>query len=390
MAKAAEDAEFDKENHKIGVDAELDAAFGFPSEFPFEFDSFGTETESSDEEDFFAGLTRRLSQASLLNETRKQQLTVPILNSDKAESQKTLGLTGSPQSTLSGIGSWSVRSAGSGDGSPNGSSRVPSPTPFSAADDNWDVIYAAAGQVARLKMNRDASKFDFQNRGLLGGGVLPPPIAAENLAAALFANQSLSQVQYQRLRQEQVLKQQCGSVWGRQGKASWSTQQQQQQQQQQVQNRVREFGYEYESVNSTRPLPQSAWHHPLQVKPQNQQILPHGGSGSRPVSQGGSGVKRGCAGTGVFLPRQYGAPPPESRKKTSCAPVLLPAKVIHALNLNIDDLNATCHPRFSSTFGVDYDALLARRNALLMQQKLSVRREEAANYEIRLPQEWTY
>jgi len=31
------------------------------------------------------------------------------------------------------------------------------------------------------------------------------------------------------------------------------------------------------------------------------------------------------------------------------------------------------------------DAILARRNALLMQQ-----REEAANYEIRLPQEWTY
>ena len=38
-----------------------------------------------------------------------------------------------------------------------------------------------------------------------------------------------------------------------------------------------------------------------------------------------------------------------------CAtPVLVPAKVIHALNLNIDELNAAGQPRFSSAFGVDY------------------------------------
>lgn len=93
MANASHDTEFDKENNKYGLNAatELDPEFGFPSEFPYEFDSFGiqplhspveslagsTETESSDEEDFFAGLTRRLSQASL-HETRLSQLTVPI------------------------------------------------------------------------------------------------------------------------------------------------------------------------------------------------------------------------------------------------------------------------------------------------------------------------
>lgn len=61
----------------------------FPTEFPYEFDSSGsnsalsspvesdigsTETESSDEEDFLAGLTRRLAQSSL-NQTLK--LSVP-------------------------------------------------------------------------------------------------------------------------------------------------------------------------------------------------------------------------------------------------------------------------------------------------------------------------
>lgn len=102
------------------------------------------------------------------------------------------GLAGSPQSILSGIGSWSGRSGGSGDGSPNGSSRVASPTttPFEGSNDALDVLYAAAGQVARLKMNDEvSSKFDFQSRGVLGG--LPPPVAAEN---AFFANQGVSQV----------------------------------------------------------------------------------------------------------------------------------------------------------------------------------------------------
>jgi hypothetical protein len=79
MAKLNEDVtEFEKVNEKL---TEFDTAFGFPTEFPYEFDSF--ETENSDEEDFFAGLTRRLSQTSL-NETRKQ-LSPPIFNNEKPE-----------------------------------------------------------------------------------------------------------------------------------------------------------------------------------------------------------------------------------------------------------------------------------------------------------------
>jgi len=44
---------------------------------------------------------------------------------------------------------------------------------------------------------------------------------------------------------------------------------------------------------------------------------------------------------------------------------------------------------FSGFFSLT-DAILARRKALLMQQRLSLLREEAAHCEIRLPQEWTY
>ncbi|XP_061343483.1 uncharacterized protein LOC133289530 [Gastrolobium bilobum] len=365
------------ENKNNVVNADFDAALVFPSEFPYEFElsspAGSTGTESSDEEeDFFAGLTRRLSQSSL-HETRKQLITEPISARDKPnESQKkTRVLSGSPQSTLSGIGSWSGRSAISGDGSPNGFSRVPSPstTPFAEKNDPWEIIYAAAGEVARMKMNGEVTDFDFQNnRELLS---LP--------RVNMFSNQSLNQLQ---------MKQQCGSVWGTQAKNNWLVQQQQQQQ---LEARNRERNVVYESVKCTCPLslPQSSWP-PLQLHNQNQRPVQFSGSGSRVVLPGGSSVKRGSGGTGVFLPRHYDNPS-DSRKKTSCAPVMLPpAKVIHGLNLNIDDLNATNQSRFSNAFAPNYDALLARRNAILMLQRLRVRQEEVANYETRLPQEWTY
>lgn len=75
----------------------LALSVGFPSEFPYEFDSFSsnsalsspvesvvgsTETESSDEEDFFVGLTRRLAQSSIHD---SQKLAVPSFAQDKPE-----------------------------------------------------------------------------------------------------------------------------------------------------------------------------------------------------------------------------------------------------------------------------------------------------------------
>ncbi|KAK4844281.1 hypothetical protein QYF36_018461 [Acer negundo] len=64
-------------------------------------------------------------------------------------------------------------------------------------------------------------------------------------------------------------------------------------------------------------------------------------------SGGGGDVKRECAGTSVFLPRRYGNNnnnnninnfnnnPHDSRNKL----VLLPAKVVQALNLNFEDIH---------------------------------------------------
>lgn len=168
--------------------------------------------------------------------------------------------------------------------------------------------------------------------------------------------------------------------------------QQQREPQIQTQSRVRSTnGYE-SGRSGARPLglPPSAWPS-LQAQQQNQVPNPSGSSMRAGVLVSGSNtsVKRECAGTGVFLPRRY-SNPPDSRKKTSCPTVLVPAKVVQALNLNFDDMNGHVQPRFYTGFTSDHDAIVARRNALLAQQRRSLRTEGALNHEVHLPQEWTY
>ncbi|ESQ52679.1 hypothetical protein EUTSA_v100179471mg, partial [Eutrema salsugineum] len=130
---------------KITPSSELTPTrLGFPNEFPYEFDSpafspgftspgDSTETEdesSDDEEDFLAGLTRRLAPST-------QRLPPPSFQT-KAEEKRQVAAT-SPQSTLSGLGSFS----NSGSRSPI----FPQSQGHSLRRDNaWDVISAAAGE----------------------------------------------------------------------------------------------------------------------------------------------------------------------------------------------------------------------------------------------------
>ncbi|XP_022764502.1 uncharacterized protein LOC111309757 [Durio zibethinus] len=210
----------------------------------------------------------------------------------------------------------------------------------------------------------------------------------KNSSPGLYSSQNLSynpaQTNHYPVRQEQLLKPRCGAALGRQVKASsWQAQLQQRQLHQQIQSRARN------NVVGGRPLglPQSSWP-PLQVQPRlQQQPQQNSGSGMRAVFLGGSGsVKRECAGTGVFLPRRYGNNAPEPCKKSGCSTVLLPAKVVQALNLNFDDTTGHVQPHFSTSFASNYDALVATRNALLSQARRNYRPEGGLN----LPQEWTY
>ncbi|KAL0740148.1 hypothetical protein Bca4012_081661 [Brassica carinata] len=120
---------------------------GFPTEFPYEFDSpaftspgDSTDESSDDEEDFLAGLSRRLAPSA--------QRLPPPSKSEPPNSELTRKLAAtSPQSTLSGLGSYS----NSGSRSPV----LPPPETHTTSfrrDSVLDVISAAAGEVARLKL----------------------------------------------------------------------------------------------------------------------------------------------------------------------------------------------------------------------------------------------
>ncbi|EPS61662.1 hypothetical protein M569_13133, partial [Genlisea aurea] len=59
-------------------------------------------------------------------------------------------------------------------------------------------------------------------------------------------------------------------------------------------------------------------------------------SGMRAVFLGETGLSKERVGTGVFMPRRFDKKPAESHKKSVHSTVLLPERVVQALNLHID------------------------------------------------------
>ncbi|GMP50948.1 hypothetical protein CsSME_00017362 [Camellia sinensis var. sinensis] len=368
---------------------EVDSGFCFPNEFPYGFGSdlsspvesvvSSTETES-DEEDYIAGLTRKMARSTLHDDLWKTDSVFSY------ETHKSWAMAGSPQSTLCMGGGGGCSEQGSSRGSPNGPSQVSSPPAAAAAlhrnDAALDLLYAAAGEVARMRIIEEGSRYNQKTSGLLGPPRNPSPVSLPlknpNPNLRFHSNQSLSYqqlqvAQFQQLKQQQMMKQQNSAIWGQQNQTTHQV----------VQNRAR---------NGGRPLnvSQSAWP-TLQQSQQSQQP----NSGMRAVFLGNNNTasKRECAGTGVFLPRRIGSPT-ESRKKTGCSTVLMPDRVVQALNLNLEAMEAQpqLQSRYDGAFTPEYDAALKYRNNVLMaqQQKRNVRAQTGMNQELRLPSEWTY
>lgn len=321
-----------------------DAEFWLPSDFLSD-DIFAgeeriNETESDEDDPVGPGLARQMTGHSFLNDDPKPSV-----------------LATSPQSTLFGISGWSSSS----NESPDGQSQVSSPpsTPFQQQNDALDLLYAAAGQVERLGLNNEST------RGLLGP-VQDQPYQIRASKAGFYSGQDLIQQQLQaarlyQLKRQQLLKQQ------QQYCAAWERRQQQQ-------NRAR-------NSNDVRPLglPNSAWP-PLQRSHQQQPSI--AGSGMTAVFLNGS--RRQSNGTGVFLPRRVGTPN-EPKKKPACSTVLLPARVVQALNLNLEDMGV--YPRLPGSCVLDNDAATAWSNFKRNQSAIAA---ATASPELRLPQEWTY
>uniref|UniRef100_A0A6V7QUD5 Uncharacterized protein n=1 Tax=Ananas comosus var. bracteatus TaxID=296719 RepID=A0A6V7QUD5_ANACO len=314
------------------------------------------ETES-DEEDYLAGLTRRMTHSFLLDDDDEENTGLSTL---AAQNPKVI--SGSPQSTLCGVGLMSAP----GNESPNGTSQISPPTsPLEKSNDEpWDLLYKTTMENHETLQKQRT----FYGFGALESATKPSPAPTSAPPKSFFpdpvlARRQLQAAQFYQLRQQQILKQQqqqyaaSAAAWGRSHNS-----------------RVRSCGGGYGEERSSPPLglSPSAWP-PLQKPPPPPPAAPPPppppqGSGMRAIFLAGAGAKRESAGTGVFLPRRPGAPA-DPRKKPSCSTVLLPIRVIQALNLNPDELGT--QPRYPGGFVLDHDVLIGRSNSMLPHQKRS-------------------
>ncbi|KAG2333421.1 hypothetical protein Bca52824_004601 [Brassica carinata] len=116
----------------------------------------------------------------------------------------------------------------------------------------------------------------------------------------------------------------------------------------------------------------------------------------------GSGSRTGSGGTGVFLPRSHGTAV-ESRKKSGCSTVIIPARVVEALKIHFDKLGVPS--TLSSDIPPFHDALLVsvkNKNNNIHKSSSSTRAESGPPHMAEtsaerhqepladLPHEWTY
>lgn len=375
MAESIDDGEFwlppqFLTDDDVLMDLETDVSksrfgsFGFSSDLssPVESVVGSTETES-DEEDFLAGLTRQMARSTLESDRRQ------IESAFTAENNKGLFLSGSPQSTLCTVGNGCGCRQWASHGGQKCQSRVPT------APNSWDLLFEAAEEVARMRANEESMN---HGRGLLA----PSPGFGGFYSSESLSHQKLLAAHIQQLKQQQQMLRQRSSP-------AWAAPKQKQQQQPHVGQNRAQFGnlpdFVGSRANSTKPLglSPSAWPPLHQSQSQN-------GSGMRAVFLGNPVAKRESTGTGVFLPRQIGTTPTEPRKKPGCSTVLLPAKVVQALNLNLDEIGA--QPRFNGSYSSDSDAAFRPRdcNGYSNQRRNFLPPQGRNTPELRLPQEWTY
>ncbi|WCJ28380.1 hypothetical protein M5689_010081 [Euphorbia peplus] len=330
----------------------------FPLEFPYGFDTYSAaSSDLSSPVDSAVNSTAESDEDDLLS--------CKLAGNDVVfgkENTKGRAVSGSPQSTLCGSDGCSCRKISS-NGSPNECSKVTSPPA------TWDLLHAAAGEVARIRMDEEGCVLNRHSTGILGVPQnstpdlpfsLQPPIAYQKIQAA----------QFHQMRQQQIVKQGATDVWAKGGAAVYNLRQQPQPP---IQARGRSVG---------RPigLSPSVWP-PLQQAQHRQ-----GGAGMHAVFLGNRGAKRECAGTGVFLPRQIPTPTPVvSRKKSACSTVILPENVVQALKLD-DGVQKPQFQRVTGTFLPGGENAPRPRNCNVQKRN----NKPTQDIELRLPQEWTY
>ncbi|XP_073044469.1 uncharacterized protein [Primulina eburnea] len=321
-------------------------SFGLYSDLSSPVDSVTGSTENESHEDDFIGFLTQKMNYSALNDSKKRWKT-----------------SASPQSTL--LGCKPVSSPVS----PKSVSKVSSP-PRSEVAVSWDLFYAAAEKVSRLRGN-EAALACYQQKMTyppLKSSPVTVPLLNRCQASGFCPNpKTQPQLTYQKVRAIQQLK---NEVWVHGQKGN------------QFQNENRIGGVEEIQGLSAA----AAWPTLLQSQRQPQQIPC---SGVRAVFLSENGAKKERTGTGVFLPRGYRTNSTETSGKPGST-VLLPNRVVHALNLNLGSIDTSAQTK---SRGVQFnaDAGFMRKNITRMaQQGRNLTPPPVVSQEFCLPQEWTY
>ncbi|XP_030521378.1 uncharacterized protein LOC115734647 isoform X2 [Rhodamnia argentea] len=349
---------------------------------------FGSTETESDEEDFvIADLTRIMAGSALGGEGLKK----PNFSDFAPAYSKGRCLSVSPQSTLCGC--------------------CQSPLPFQASSPpgGWDLLREAAVEAAKMRLHKLQQLHELEHGTSVPGhyfyprkiAAIPvPPAKNPNSNVNLYPHQSLS---YQQMLFDQQMKQQQqqrdSGAWGSQPKAT----------QQQQRMAVHQVARDDDAVVCTRNgggrttlgMSPSAWPslQQSQRQPQQSGLLQHhqlqNGTGMRAAFLGAppAAAKRESAGTGVFLPRRAGSQP-EPRKKHACPTVLVPAKVVQALNMNLSSRHSQHSQPGLRTRRLapeaDDGVWKFPASGPCAQPRRNLRAQPAMGHEARLPQEWTY
>ncbi|TKY62455.1 hypothetical protein E2542_SST12311 [Spatholobus suberectus] len=103
---------------------------------------------------------------------------------------------------------------------------------------------------------------------------------------------------------------------------------------------------------------------------------------------------QGSCGTGVFLPQKAGT---KSTRKPACAPVLLPARVVQALNLKVHQLGLQISPSRAPKYSPRREEAYTSESTKkendqkdALKQCCVISQSQSSSPELFLPKEWTY
>ncbi|MED6217268.1 hypothetical protein PIB30_016081 [Stylosanthes scabra] len=93
------------------------------------------------------------------------------------------------------------------------------------------------------------------------------------------------------------------------------------------------------------------------------------------------------SGTGVFLPR-----PTTTHSRKGCSNILIPARVVQALQLHFEQMAVTSGPKAAAGFPPLHDVLVSNRDGMysLQNRKSRKSQQNMQQGDMILPQEWTY